>query len=203
MMIKNPIREKTPVRNCIKRYSNYRSYKGYLAKDFNNRCGYCDTFDGWIGGIKVFHIDHFAPKSKFPHLEHEYNNLIYSCPFCNLNKGDDWPSQDADISNLNNVGYINPVLEEYINHFYRDLDGNIICDDNSQVSQYMYKKLKFYLERHRVLWNLTRLAQIKKKIKDKMEKCKDNEKYDELLKVYGELSIEFDEFLFYIIGDVG
>ncbi|CEG25310.1 HNH endonuclease [Bacillus sp. B-jedd] len=202
MIIKNPIREKNPVRNCIKTYSNYRSYKDNLAKDFNNRCGYCDAFDGWIGGIKVYHIDHFAPKSKFPHLTHTYENLIYSCPFCNLNKGDDWPSTDENINIVNNIGYINPLLEEYVTHFYRDPYGNIICEENKQISKYMYKRLKFYLERHRVLWNLTRLALVKKRVKDKMENCKDDAKYKRLLSLYGELSLEFDEFLYYIVGDV-
>lgn len=150
---------------------------------------------------KIYHIDHFAPKSKFPHLENTYENLIYSCPFCNLTKSDDWPSESEEVSILNNIGYINPILEEYNTYFYRDSRGNIFCEDK-ETGHYMYNKLKFYLERHRVLWNLTKLMQVKKKIKVKLDICKDKAEYEDLLKLYGELSLEFDEFLFYIVGDV-
>lgn len=59
-------RDKQPIRTCVKKYANYKSYKPYLAKDFFNRCGYTDCSDFWFGGMNNFHIDHFKPWKKYP-----------------------------------------------------------------------------------------------------------------------------------------
>src|SRR5271154_2101665 len=92
-----------PSQTCSKQYLNYRRYKKYLIVDFSNRCGYCDGHDKWYGGFKNFHIDHFAPKEKFPQLKTVYSNLIYSCPSCNIAKSDFWPSTDENISHVDDV----------------------------------------------------------------------------------------------------
>lgn len=54
--------------------------KKHLSDDFNRRCAYCDDRDFYCGGINSFHIDHFAPKSKFPKLEFQVNesNFFFS-----------------------------------------------------------------------------------------------------------------------------
>ena len=57
----------------------YGKYKSKLVEDFNGRCGYTDCNHLWFGGRRNFHIDHFKPKSKYPHLETKYSNLVYSC----------------------------------------------------------------------------------------------------------------------------
>ncbi|ATH70838.1 HNH endonuclease [Bacillus altitudinis] len=202
MNAKHLFRSKSPIRNCDRKYQNYRSFKSYLIKDFNNRCGYCDAYDGWSGGPRVYHIDHFAPKSKFPHLENEYENLVYACPFCNLAKGNDWLSDSENISFVADKGYLNPVLDDYNAYFFRDACGNIQTNTETVQARYMHKKLKLYLERHRIIWNLTKIWENKMKIQEALEKCKESEQYKELLMHYAELSIEFDEFLKYIIGDI-
>lgn len=47
----------------------------YLLKEQGNTCAYC--------GIRISrrtcHIEHFRPKSKYPHLTFAYTNLIASC----------------------------------------------------------------------------------------------------------------------------
>ena len=55
----NKFRYNSPARTCVKIYTNYRSFKQYLAADFNSRCGYTDCPDFWFGGKNNFHIDHF------------------------------------------------------------------------------------------------------------------------------------------------
>jgi HNH endonuclease len=72
--------------------SNYKKYKLSLRKEFNYACVYCDVREPELGGTQSFHIDHYRPKSKFPFLEHEYNNLLYACRNCNQYKRDYWPS---------------------------------------------------------------------------------------------------------------
>jgi len=87
-----PFRNAIPKRTCSKKYKSYHSYKSYLREDFSKRCGYCNDLDVLCGGRRGFQIDHFRPQKKFEHLKINYDNLIYSCPYCNRAKSDDWPS---------------------------------------------------------------------------------------------------------------
>ncbi|GIO40339.1 hypothetical protein J41TS4_00970 [Paenibacillus apis] len=194
------LRDKAPVRTCTKVYSNYRSYKHYLRSDFNNRCGYCDDYDGWTGGEVTYHIDHFAPKSKFSSLENDYSNLVYACSFCNRFKSDDWPSDSQKISVVNNVGFIDPCHSSYENLFFRDNYGNI--KPTNELAQYMYKKLQLFLSRHRIVWNLTRIKLQLDNIRPLLkEHGHDNEKYKRIQDMYVTLSLEFHDYLDYLLGE--
>lgn len=198
---KYSIRSVTPNRTCEKVYKNYRSYKKYLASDFNNRCGYCDDYDGWQGGEATYHVDHFAPKKKFENLENDYNNLVYSCSYCNRFKSDDWPSDNPKINIVGNQGYIDPCEEDYQKHFYRDSTGNIKF--KTAIGEYVYNKLQLYLMRHGVLWNLTRLQMLKNQLLEVIEgQAVNKDQFDELYIKYAELSIEFDKYFRYILGDI-
>ena len=140
----------TPRQTCNKTFRNYRSYKKYLIIDFYNRCGYCDGGDTWHGGHKHFHIDHFAPKDQFPGIKTAYSNLIYSCPSCNLSKSNKWP------------GFLNPITDDLNTHFERDDNGSII--GISDIAKSMIISLNLNLERHSVIWKLTMLEELIKKI---------------------------------------
>lgn len=143
-----PFREVPPKRSYAgEKLSDYRRYKDFLAQDFENRCGYTYCLDFWFGGKTNFQIDHFKPKSKFPDLETDYNNLVYSCSFVNRAKSDDVGS------------YIDPVDEDYNTHFYRDELGNIYPKAESESARYMYIRLKLYLKRHSIIWMLDQLEQ--------------------------------------------
>ncbi|RVU83846.1 hypothetical protein EOL70_13540 [Leucothrix sargassi] len=136
-------------------YKNYRDHKQQLTDDFNHNCGYCGDNDFFSGGKRSYHIDHFAPKSLFPSLETSYSNLVYACPVCNIAKSDDWPSKSAQVSVVENVGYICPCDEEYDEHLGRDEFGLII--PKTEVGSYMYNKLKLGLIRHKLIWLITEL----------------------------------------------
>lgn len=71
--------------------TDYKAYRPALRDEFKYACGYCENREPELGGSEAFHIDHYRPKSKFPHLICKYNNLIYSCRYCNRSKGDYWP----------------------------------------------------------------------------------------------------------------
>ncbi|SIT13380.1 HNH endonuclease [Belliella pelovolcani] len=143
-----PFREVPPKRSYAgKKLSDYRRYKDFLAQDFENRCGYTYCLDFWFGGKPNFQIDHFKPKSKFPDLETDYDNLVYSCSFVNRAKSDDVGS------------YLDPVNEDYNTHFYRDELGNIYPRTESEAARYMYIRLKLYLKRHSIIWMLDQLEQ--------------------------------------------
>lgn len=59
--------------------------KSLLKSETADKCAYCES--------KVPHIDygdveHLLPKSLFPNLRYEYENLTYACGVCNTKKGD-------------------------------------------------------------------------------------------------------------------
>ena len=167
------IKEKTPVRSYSgESWKTNKTNKKYLAKDFEHRCAYCDDLDKYNGGVRSYHVEHFAPKEKFPDLEFTYDNLLYACPYCNEAKSDKWPSDKAEVSIVNEEGFIDPCTEEYYKYIYRNEDGSI--GYNGKLGKYIYDELNLYLKRHQVNYNLVR---INKRI-DKLEKviCTKKEK---------------------------
>lgn len=77
---------------------------------YGKRCMKC----GYTGPKSKIHIDHIKPKSKYPELEFDFNNLQVLCEPCNMGK-----------SNLHEIDYrgnktsesqkIEPKKQEYIN----------------------------------------------------------------------------------------
>lgn len=171
--MKYPIRKKIPKRTVpTKTYKDYTRYKEQLASDFYDCCGYCGVHHMYFGYQKGFHIDHFAPKSKFPQLSYTYNNLIYSCPVCNCAKHDDWCSDDPLIYNNGQIGYIEPCSADYDLTFFRDNYGKICISNGSTVGKYMYTRMKFFLKRHEIFWLVEYFDDILKKLRiifDKMD----------------------------------
>ena len=156
------IRERRPTRSDVAHRTNYRNYKDELRADFNARCGYCDSLDGYFGGKSGAHIDHFAPQSKFPTLKSEYGNLVYSCPFCNRAKANKWFGDDAETPNDGREGFVDPCSEEFGNHLARLPSGEIV--PTSRLGEYMIDHLKLQLMRHRFIWQAQRLDRLAKKM---------------------------------------
>ncbi len=141
------VQKQQPQRTCTRTYTNYTSFKPYLRSDFNERCGYCDDRDVYSGGVRGYQIDHFKPKKYFPDFEKEYQNLVYSCPFCNRAKWDKWQEPD---------GFIDPCSDEYDQHLKRD-DRGKISYITSPRGKYIWENLKLYLKRHELLWMIDKL----------------------------------------------
>jgi len=100
--------------------SNYRhpEIKAAIKNDSSEKCIYCES--------KILHIyfgdvEHMKPKSKFPELEFDWDNLGYVCAKCNNVKGDKWDDQ---------LPFIEPYNENPSNflcavgHFIYHLAGN-------------------------------------------------------------------------------
>lgn len=187
-MTKYKFREFAPQRSCTKTYAAYGSFKKYLASDFKNRCGYTNSHHMWFGGVTTFHIDHFKPHKKFPELKETYSNLVYACSYVNILKSDDDPEN-----------YLDPCLEDYNKHFYRDEHGTIYPDKSSLQAVYMHKKLKLGLSRYKVIWSLEKLYFLMSKLED-LEKTLESESKEEheLYKLYFELAKEFRGYLHYL-----
>ncbi len=105
---KRPARRATPSMNPTG--SSWADHKPDLKEDFHEHCGYCGSYDGFRH--TYFEVDHFVPKSLFERTGGiglcQYDNLVYSCKFCNNNKKHKWPSGDIAIHNTNNEGFVDP-----------------------------------------------------------------------------------------------
>lgn len=151
-------RERVPARSVVAQRANYRLHKCALRVDFNSRCGYCDSTDEYFGGLSGAHIDHFAPKSKFPELKNQYDNLVYACPFCNRAKSNKWIGNDAKTPNNGREGFVDPCSDEFDTHLSRRPSGEIV--PKSRLGEYMVEEMKLRLMRHRFIWQAQRLDQL-------------------------------------------
>lgn len=188
----------------IKQKIPQRSYKGImwqtnrankkrLIDDFEHRCAYCDDLDRYSGGSKMYHVEHFAPKEKFPELEFVYDNLLYACPYCNISKSNKWPSNSSSVNVAQNKGFIDPCTDEYGVHLGRYESGEIYF--MTPLGKYMFYELKLYLQRHQLIYNLgrvhTKLKEVKKEI-DRREVV--HKSTEELKALYKELCVVFYEY---------
>lgn len=139
-------------------YPEYSKYKGVLMKDFYRRCGYCNDSHYYMGGWRGMQIDHFAPRTPFEDLEHEYNNLVYSCFYCNNAKSNDWVTTDAaePVSPDGRSGYVHPREVVYSDLFKRSVRGGII--PQSDLALYIYTNLNLGLLRHELIYTMERIV---------------------------------------------
>lgn len=77
-------------KTCKEKFDDEKKYRDILKKDFSDRCCYCNMPGGLV--TTPYHIEHFIPKKAFEgkrdSLKTDYQNLMWSCPKCNLSKGD-------------------------------------------------------------------------------------------------------------------
>ena len=157
------LRVKIPIRSYHGEQSHTNSTnKKHLARDFGHRCAYCDDLDSYGGGYRAYHVEHFAPKEKFPELQFNYDNLLYSCPWCNRAKWDTWPSDDPQINIVGEEGFVDPCTLDYDTHLKRLSDGSII--GVTPLGEYMRKTLKLYLKRHAIVHNVDKLKKARKEL---------------------------------------
>ncbi|OPA02100.1 hypothetical protein BHL27_07060 [Bacillus cereus] len=185
------IHETRPVRSYSgEKWFTNSSNKKRLAEDFKNKCGYCGDFDVYSGGYNVYHVEHFAPKEKFKELEFTYDNLLYSCPYCNLAKSNKWIGKTATESIVGDKGFVDPCTEEYDLHLGRDEEGSIIY--KTSLGQYIYMELKLYLKRHKILYNLDKIRLKRNVLKEEIEKRKlKSQDFQDLEVIYNELGALF------------
>ena len=142
---------------------NWSKHKPDLKEDFNSSCGYCGSFDGFRH--TYFEVDHFIPKSLFEKNDIigycQYNNLVYSCKFCNNIKSSKWPSKNEGIPNIDNEGFIDPCNSDYDDNLYRTEEGGIMW--SSDLGKWMATKAFKFDERDysiKLLWNLNQIRKI-------------------------------------------
>ena len=173
---------------------DYSECKEILAEDFQELCGYCGKDRKNL--LKQFQIDHFAPQSKFPERKNVYENLVLACPQCNRLKSDKWIGENPDICNNRKEGFVDPASEEYDKHLYRKDNGEIMY--KTAVGKYIYNLLKFNIRRTDIIWKIIKLNELKKKLKDKIEK----EPEEATVMKFFEIQNQLDKLLEYVTYDV-
>lgn len=192
-----PFRIITPKRRADRRICiDYKSYKKTLKEDFNSRCGYCNAFDK----IKVrsFTIDHFVPQQpenfKCTIEPNKYDNLVYSCFFCNSAKTNKWPTNDESSHNNGNQGFIDPVDEKYAELFCRSSDGKIkTAVESNKLAEYIHRELKFDKIIHSITYTIeivdSRIDELETLIQESPTKMYSVEK-NQLLDVFRKLVLQ-------------
>ncbi|MFV3131267.1 HNH endonuclease [Niveispirillum sp. KHB5.9] len=145
---------RAPVRREVATQVRYALYRDDLRLDFLQACGYCGDGDERIDR-STFHIDHFAPKKRFPELELAYTNLVYACRFCNVSKSDHWIGNDPKVPNNGTVGFVDPCSDDYDIHLGRDAGGRIVA--RTELGRYIIRRLSLHLIRHELLWRARRM----------------------------------------------
>lgn len=179
------IKQKIPKRSYSGiNWMTNKANKKRLIIDFEHKCAYCDDLDKYGGGSKMYHVEHFAPKEKFPELQYTYDNLLYACPYCNISKSNKWVSDKYDVNVIENRGFIDPCTPEYYLHLERRENGEIgYC---SPLGKYIYFELKLYLDRHQLIYNLERIhlkiKELKKEIENQKKNNRDVTKLETVLK---------------------
>jgi len=153
--------------------NNWSDHKPDLREDFHKHCGYCGSFDGF--SHTWFEVDHFIPKVLFAKTGIislcQYNNLVYSCKFCNNIKSSKWPSGDETLSFSNDKGFIDPELTHYDTHLYRTNSGSIRWQ--TQLGKWMVEVGFKFDERDyaiKLLWNLNELRKSIEKLMEEANK---------------------------------
>ena len=102
--------------------SHWRRFHPDLERVFFGICAYCE---GYTRG----EVDHFRPKSKFPHLVYSWANWLFACHDCNRAKSDSWPA----------TGFVNPCAtseSDRPEHFFTfDTQTGLIKPHESLSSQ--------------------------------------------------------------------
>ncbi|MCE9891428.1 HNH endonuclease [Kluyvera intermedia] len=106
-------------------YYRYSYYRQEILDDCQSRCVYCDllleehAYEG-------MHLDHFRPQDYFKTITNDPNNLVISCPKCNILKSNHWPCDKNQVttpSHNDKVGFVDPFIENMSDYFSVDPDG--------------------------------------------------------------------------------
>lgn len=142
-------------RDNVAKLQKYEDARLLLEEDFHCLCGYCGK------NQKVMHqnfqIDHFVPRSLDADRERDYYNLVLACKKCNLSKSNKWPTNNVELPNDGERGFVDPASGEYDNHLERNEEGYIIA--KTKVGRNMCEMLHFDMRRTDIYWKCMQLKE--------------------------------------------
>ncbi|QPK01428.1 hypothetical protein IDM36_04625 [Enterobacter mori] len=118
--------------------AHYRNQniKDVLFPTSHNKCAFCECIPE--DGGNFIQIEHFYPKSLYPHLCFSWDNFLPSCNKCNLAKS----TLDTIVTPI-----VNPYIVEPSDHIYVSL-LKLKARDNSKLGEDTVKELKLNSSRH-------------------------------------------------------
>jgi len=161
---------------------------------YNCKCAYCEQ------RIESYHIEHFRPKSIYFWLAYSWDNLMYCCPTCNVNKTNTFKVNkratinDVDITDIHNLTekyneiegnwLIHPELEDVSTKITFTKNGKIESTDarvNYTIETCKLNREKLLLFRKpiyetfekEILARKNNKAKLKQRIKEFKEETKD------------------------------
>lgn len=120
--------------------------KDRVTQETSGKCCYCESK---VSHIYPGDIEHIKPKSVFPQLTFDWNNLTFVCSKCNNSKHDYY-------NEIGGVNIINPYTENPQDHLH-SFGPMIMHINSSKIGEFTWKKL-----------GLNRLSLIEKR-KEKIE----------------------------------
>lgn len=98
-------------------YQDYESYRPWLRDEFSFRCVYCLRRERWGLRRGNWDIEHFVPQSADENKRLDYENLLYACRTCNLNKSaslalDPCQVGFGNLVQVNEDGVIRPLNDD-------------------------------------------------------------------------------------------
>lgn len=101
----DPTKENKNAKENAESKYNHPEVKKALKDMFSGKCAYCESY---VLHIDYGDIEHFAPKSIYPHLCYDWDNLLLSCGICNgpSFKGNKYPTETQ------NGPFVNPTKED-------------------------------------------------------------------------------------------
>lgn len=185
-------------RSIVRKVKNWREYKEDLKVDFNNYCAYCGSYDGYKH--TYYEVDHFVPKSFFGPLGNiglnQYDNLVYSCKFCNNKKLNKWPSQSEKVYHNGREGFVDPCSKEYDEHLYRTEEGAIMW--KTELGKWMHTSGFKFDERERgirLVYQLNKLRLITDELLEQGDKLdKDSAEYNLMVEKVNQCNMEYVKF---------
>lgn len=102
-----------------------------------NHCSFCDGYPMGLGLIKET-IEHFKPKSVFPLLAYQWENLFLACHYCQ-EKGDDY---DERLLKPDDIAY---EFERYFTFNFRTFEIDVRADaaeqdkERAEITLTMYR----------------------------------------------------------------
>jgi hypothetical protein len=97
----------------------------------------------------------------------DYRNLVYACRSCNNAKRKKWPTNDENIPNQNDQGFIDPCNNDYSVQFERTENGEI--RPVTELGKWMFVALKLDKPQHAIIWQLERLGNMIAEIRQIMD----------------------------------
>lgn len=79
-------------------YNHHEAYRDWLRDEFSFRCAYCLMRETWLRGKSGFQIDHCIPQVQDRACLLDYDNLVYTCPWCNQAKAGVSVPNPAEVS---------------------------------------------------------------------------------------------------------